>query len=51
MTMWYAGIDWADQYHDAAVINEAGKRVATTRVAHSAEGLDTLVTFLTGDIP
>jgi len=48
MTMWYAGIDWADQHHDAVVIDEAGKRVGTTRVAHSAEGLDTLVTFLKG---
>jgi len=46
--MWYAGIDWADQHHDAVVIDEAGKRVGTTRVAHSAEGLDTLVTFLKG---
>jgi len=48
MTMWFAGIDWADQHHDAVVINEAGKRVATTHVAHSAEGLSTLVTFLKG---
>lgn len=46
--MWYAGIDWADQHHDAVVIDEVGKRVGTTRVAHSAEGLDTLVTFLKG---
>jgi len=48
MTMWYAGIDWADQHHDAVVIDAGGKRVATTRVAHSAEGLGTLVTFLKG---
>ena len=46
--MWYAGIDWADQHHDTVVIDEAGKRVGTTRVAHSAEGLDTLVAFLKG---
>ncbi len=46
--MWYAGIDWADQHHDAVVIDEAGKRIGTTHVAHSAEGLDTLVTFLKG---
>jgi len=46
--MWYAGIDWADQHHDAVVIDAAGTRVATTRVAHSAEGLSTLVTFLKG---
>jgi len=48
MTMWYAGIDGADQHHDAVVIDEAGKRVGTTRVAHTAAGLDTLVTFLKG---
>ncbi len=22
--MWYAGIDWADDHHDAVVIDEAG---------------------------
>ena len=48
MTMWYAGVDWADQHHDAVVIDATGKRVGTIRVAHSAEGLDTLVTFLKG---
>ena len=48
MTIWYAGIDWADQHHDAVVIDAGGKRVATTHVAHSAEGLNTLVTFLKG---
>jgi len=46
--MWYAGIDWADQHHDAVVIDEAGKRVGTTHVAHSAEGLGMLMTFLKG---
>src|SRR5439155_20986050 len=44
--MWYAGIDWADQHHDAVVLDEAGKRVATLRVAHSAEGLAKLTSFL-----
>jgi transposase len=48
MTLWYAGIDWADQHHDVVVIDATGQRVATTRVAHSAEGLDALVTFLKG---
>lgn len=46
--MWYAGIDWADQHHDAVVIDEAGQRVATLRVAHTAEGLADLTTFLRG---
>jgi transposase len=46
--MWYAGIDWADQHHDAVVIDEAGRRVATLQVAHTAEGLAKLTTFLQG---
>lgn len=46
--MWYAGIDWADQHHEAVVIDEAGQRVATLRVAHTAAGLAELTTFLRG---
>jgi transposase len=46
--MWYAGIDWADQHHDAVVIDAAGQRVATRRVAHTAEGLAELTTLLRG---
>ena len=46
--MWYAGIDWADQHHDAVVIDEAGKQVATIRVEHSAAGLARLTGFLRG---
>ena len=50
--MWYVGIDWADQHHDVAVIDEHGKQLDKTRVAHSAEGLEELVEFLQriGDI-
>jgi transposase len=44
--MWYAGIDWADEHHDAVVIDEAGKRIASFRVAHTAEGLAQLHTRL-----
>ena len=46
--MWYAGIDWADQHHDAVVIDEVGQRVAALRVAHTAAGLGELTTFLKG---
>jgi transposase len=46
--MWYAGIDWADEHHDAVVIDEAGKRVLSLRVAHSAEGLAQLHAGLGG---
>jgi transposase len=44
--VWYVGIDWADDHHDAAVVDELGHQVATIRVAHSAEGLRQLTTFL-----
>jgi len=46
--MWYAGIDWADEHHDAVVIDERGQRVAALRVAHTADGLQRLVDFLQG---
>src|SRR5258708_12512569 len=46
--MWYAGIDWADDHHDAAVIDEQGQRVASCRVAHTPEGLAQLIAFLQG---
>jgi transposase len=44
--MWYAGVDWADDHHDAVVIDATGKRVAALRVAHTADGLSRLVAFL-----
>jgi transposase len=44
--MWYAGIEWADEHHDAVVIDDAGKRVVVLRVAHSAQGLAQLQTAL-----
>lgn len=48
--MWYAGIDWADDHHDAVVIDEQGQRVASCRVAHTSDGLAQLVTFLQGTV-
>jgi len=50
--MWYAGIDWADQHHDVAVIDEQGKQIAKQRVPHTVEGLADLIAFLkaTGDV-
>ncbi len=44
--MWYAGLDWADSHHDVVVIDDAGRQVASRRVAHSAEGLAELTAFL-----
>jgi transposase len=48
--MWYAGIDWADDHHDAAVFDDAGQRVASCRVSHTPEGLAQLVVFLQGTV-
>jgi transposase len=44
--MWYVGLDWADQHHDLVVLDEAGRRVGSRRVAHSQEGLQELKQFL-----
>lgn len=46
--MWYAGIGWADDHHDAAVIDEAGRQVAAIQVGYSPEGLEKLTAFLRG---
>lgn len=37
--MLYIGVDWADQKHDAWVIDESGKKLGSIRVAHTPEGL------------
>ncbi len=44
--MWYAGIDWADDHHDALVIDEKGRQVGSLRVSHTSQGLTKLNTFL-----
>jgi transposase len=44
--MWYAGIDWANDHHDALVINEQGRQVGSLRVDHTPQGITRLNTFL-----
>jgi transposase len=44
--MWYAGIDWADNHHDAVVLDDAGHIVLTLHVAHSVAGLAQLTCAL-----
>ncbi len=44
--MFYAGIDWADDHHDAVVIDQAGKTQGSLRVVHSVAGLAQLNSFL-----
>jgi transposase len=43
--MWYAGIDWANDHHDALVIDDQGHQVATMRVDHNPQGMTRLNTF------
>jgi len=44
--MWYAGIDWATDHHDAVVIDEKGHQVGSLRIDHSPQGMSRLHTFL-----
>jgi transposase len=46
LLMWYAGIDWANDHHDALVIDEKGHQVGSLRLAHTSSGLSKLNTFL-----
>jgi transposase len=49
--MLYAGIDWADQHHDVAVIDEAGRQIGVRRVAHTKAGLTDWTRFLLSLVP
>ncbi len=44
--MWYVGIDWANDHHDALVIDEKGRQVGSLRIDHNPQGLSRLNTFL-----
>jgi transposase len=44
--MWYAGVDWANEHHDALVIDEKGHQVGSIRIDHNPQGLAKLNTFL-----
>ena len=44
--MWYTGIDWANDHHDALVIDDKGHQLGSLRVSHTAQGLAKLNTFL-----
>ena len=49
--MWYAGIDWANDHHDALVIDEQGHQVGSLRVDHTPQGMSRLNTFLEQIVP
>ena len=44
--MFFAGVDWADDHHDVAVIDQDGQLVGSKRVPHSPAGLAELRAFL-----
>lgn len=44
--MLYAGIDWADQKHDALALDEAGRKLGSLQVTHTPEGLAKLDSWL-----
>jgi transposase len=44
--MWFCGIDWADDHHDALTLDEQGRQAGSIRVAHSPEGLSQLDAYL-----
>jgi transposase len=48
--MFYAGIDWADTKHDGLVLDEAGRKLSSIRVAHTPEGLDKLDAWLSSTL-
>lgn len=36
----FCGIDWAEDHHDVAVVDEAGRLLAKRRIDDSAEGFE-----------
>ena len=44
--MWYCGIDWANDHHDALTLDEKGHQQGSIRVAHTPDGLAQLDTYL-----
>ena len=44
--MWYSGIDWADEHHDALTIDEKGHQIGSIRVDHTPQGFAKLDAFL-----
>jgi transposase len=46
--VFFTGIDWADDHHDIAVLDQQGQLVGSLRVSHSPAGLAQLKAFLLG---
>ena len=41
--MLHVGIDWADDHHDACVVDDQGKKLSAFRITHNAEGFAELL--------
>lgn len=44
--MLFAGIDWSDDHHDVVVLGPDRHEIGHRQVPHTAEGLDSLITWL-----
>jgi transposase len=44
--MFYTGIDWADEKHDALALDEGGHQIGSIQVTHTADGLAKLDAWL-----
>jgi predicted NBD/HSP70 family sugar kinase len=40
------GIDWADDHHDVAVVDEDGKLIGKRRITDDADGLEAILQLL-----
>lgn len=44
--MWYSGIAWANDHHDAVVLDEAGRQLASLHITPTPAGLNQLTSLL-----
>lgn len=42
----FCGIDWAENHHDIAIVDDTGKQLARRRISDTAEGLSELLALL-----
>ena len=43
----YCGIDWAEQHHDVALVDETGKVIAQRRITETISGYQELLEMFT----
>lgn len=42
LTMYYVGIDWADDHHDIFITDDSGRKLSSFTITHNAEGVRSL---------